>query len=200
MGENVKVDEKRSATDRLREEIRHTESDITETVHSLEQRLSPRYLRQQGVRKAKHLAWEGTAKALDYAQRTSVQAMIVGGAGAAGALWLLVRNRKSRHQVAAQKAVPALQEAGPAAKAAGAGALWLLMRRGLAGKALPAKKPAATGMALAATAVKAFLGGARATKKSGTTRPGRKTAWRGLATAIGAALGSYWYSHKGHRV
>jgi hypothetical protein len=197
MGENVKVDEKQSTAGRLREEIRHTEGDITDTVLTLEHRLSPRYLRQQGVRKVKHLAWEGTAKALDLAQRTPVQAMVL---GSAGALLMLLTNRKAHRKVAAPKAVRPPMEAGTVAKAAGAGTLWLLTRKRRGGKPEAAKKPALSGMALAATAAKAFFSGARATKKTGTTRPGKKVAWRGVATAIGAALGSYWYSHKGHRV
>lgn len=196
MGENVKTDEKRTEADRLREQIRHTESDITETVHTLELRLSPSHLRQRGVRHAKRLAWEGTAKLLDLTQRSSVQALV--GAGAAGALWMMLRNKKTGAKVAAKKAVePATQQA-TAAKAAGASALWMLMRKGMTGK--EAARSPVSGVALAATAAKAFLTGARSTKKSGTTRPGRKVAWRSLASAIGAALGSYWYSHKGHRV
>lgn len=197
MGENVKSVEKQSEADRLRAEIRHTESDITETVHTLEYRLSPSYLRQRAVRKAKFFAWRGTAKVLDAAQRTSVQAMVLGGAGAAGALWMLFSNRKVRRKMTGKPAAP---EAGTAAMAAGASALWLLLRKALGGKELAAKQPALSGMALAATAAKAFLSGARGTKKTGTTRPARKVAWRGMASAIGAALGSYWYSHKGHRV
>lgn len=163
----------------------------------MEYRLSPSYLRQRAVRKAKFFAWRGTAKVLDAAQRTSVQAMVLGGAGAAGALWMLFSNRKVRRKMTGKPAAP---EAGTAAMAAGASALWLLLRKALGGKELAAKQPALSGMALAATAAKAFLSGARGTKKTGTTRPARKVAWRGMASAIGAALGSYWYSHKGHRV
>jgi len=169
-------------------------------VQILEQKLSPRYLRQRGTRKVKHLAWHGTAKLLDFAQRTSVQASLVG----AGALWMLIRNRKVHNKTAKVSAIkpaePELHQAGPAAKAIGASALWMLMHKLNARKESSADKPAISGMALAATAAKSFLSGARASKKSGTTRPGKKVAWRGLATAIGAALGSYWYNHKGHRV
>ena len=168
----------------------------------LEQKLSPRHLRQLGTRKVKHLAWHGTAKLLDFAQRTSVQASLVG----AGALWMLIRNRKVHSKVITAKvsaikpAEPELHQAGPAAKAVGASALWMLMHKLNAREKSSAEKPAVSGMALAATAAKSFLSGARASDKSGTTRPGKKVAWRGLATAIGAALGSYWYNHKGHRV
>ena len=197
MGENIKINEQQSAAYRLREQIRHTESDITETVQTLEEKLSPRYLRQRGARNAKRLAWEGTAKLLDLAQRTTVQASLVG----AGALLMLFTNRKVRSKIMVKKAVvPEISEAGTAAKAVGATALWLLLRKNRVRREATGKKPAISGMALAATAAKAFLSGARSSKKSGTTRPGRKVAWRGLATSIGAALGSYWYSHKGHRV
>ncbi|HBG05286.1 MAG: hypothetical protein A2075_20775 [Geobacteraceae bacterium GWC2_58_44] len=197
MGEIIKINEQQSTADRLREQIRHTESDITETVQSLEQRLSPRYLRQRGSRKAKRLAWQGTAKLLEFAQRRSVQASVLG----AGALLMLISNRKVRSKITPKKpVVPERYEAGTAAKAVGATALWMLSRKPNAGKEIPARKPAVSGMALAATAAKAFLSGARASEKSGTTRPGSKAAWRGLATAIGAALGNYWYGHKEHRV
>jgi len=196
MGEDTKIDEQQSTTHRLREQIRHTESDITETVHNLEQRLSPRYLRQRGARKAKRLAWKGTAKLLDLAQHTSVQASLLG----AGALWILFRNRKVRNKIAAKVPVkPEMHQAGTTAKAVGASALWMLLRKLSSGQQKSAHK-SVSGMALAATAAKSFLSGARATKKTGTTLPGKKVAWRGLATAIGAGLGSYWYNHKGHRV
>jgi len=165
-------------------------------VHSLEERLSPRLLRQRGARKAKRLAWEGTAKLLDLAQRTSVQASLVGG----GVLLMLLKSRKARKIVARKPVVHEINPAGAVAKAVGTSALWMLMRKLNAQKETPAHKPAVSGIALAATAAKAFLSGARASDKSATTRPGRKAAWRGLATAIGAALGSYWYSHKERRV
>jgi hypothetical protein len=196
MGENIKVNEQQSRAYQLREQIRHTESDITETVHTLEQKLSPRYLRQRAARKAKRIAWEGAAKVLDLAQRTSVQASLVG----ASALFILIRNRMAHKTTSKSRVIPARHQAGTAAKATGASALWMLMRKGNARKEAPAKKPTLSGIAMAATAAKSFLSGARASEKSGTTRPGKKVAWRGLATAIGAALGSYWYSHKERRV
>ena len=195
MGENTKTNEQQSTAYRLREQIRHTEGDITETVHTLEQRLSPGNLRRRGVRKAEGLAWQGTAKLLDLAQRRSVQVSLLG----AGALWMLLGNKKVRNKMIAAKK-PAKPEAGTAVKTVGATALWLLMRKLNPRKEIAARKPAVSGIALAATAAKAFLSGSRASEKSGTTQPGRKAAWRGLATAIGAALGSYWYSHKEHRV
>ena len=136
-------------------------------MHTLERRLSPRYLREKGTRKAKLVGWQGTARFLELAQRTSVQFSLVG--AGAGALWMLL-SKRNRSKVTARKVVRRIE------------------------------KPAVSGLALAATAAKAFLSGARDTKKTGTTRPGRKQAWRGFATAIGAALGSYWYSHRERRV
>jgi hypothetical protein len=208
MGENTKIKEHESTAFRLREQIRHTESDIAETVHTLEQRLSPRYVGQRGARAAQRLAWQGTARVLDLAQRTTVQASLAMAGVGAGALWLLLRNRKAPHEgalrVPGPHAAPTQHEAGAAARLAGASALWMLARKGKERErgttAAPDRKPAVSKLALAALGAKAFLSGARSSKKSGTTRPGRKTAWRGLATAIGSALGSCWYSHKGHRV
>jgi hypothetical protein len=194
MGQNIKTHEQQSTADRLRQEIRYTESDITETVQSLEQRLSPRYLKERGLRKAKHFAWEGTAKLLGLAQRPAVQASVVG----VTALWMLLSNEKVRHKIAPKKpAARELNQTGTAAKALGATALWLLSRKS------KAEKAGVSGMALAATAAQAFLGGRRASERRGTTQPAKKAAWRGLATAIGGALSSYWYGqqrHRGHRV
>ncbi|MBU5636257.1 DUF3618 domain-containing protein [Geomonas sp. Red69] len=196
MGENVKVDEQ--SPERIREQIRHTESDITHTVQTLEQRLSPRYLKRQGMRKAKLFAWQGIAKALDLAQRTSVQVSLVGG----GALLMLLGSRRVRERVTVRTARKPAIEVHPGAavaRAAGASALWLLMRRFGGGK-VSAESTPVSGWALAATAAKAFLGGKRASEKGGTPREGGKVAWRGLATSLGAALGSYWYTHKTRRV
>lgn len=194
MGENVKVAEQTSA-DRLREQIRHTEGDITETVHTLEERLSPRYLRRKGVRNAKRLAWQGTARFLELAQRTSVQLSVLG--AGAGAVWMLLSKKSARRKLAARK-VPET-ETRTAAKL-GASLLLMLLQKRLARRRAPAGRPAVTGLGLALTAAKAFWGGARGAKKTGTTRPDRKEAWRGLATAIGAALGSNWYRRRAHRV
>lgn len=199
MGENTKVDEQRSSAERIREQIRHTESDITQTVHTIEERLSPRYLKRRGLRKAKLYAWQGVAKMLDLAQRTSVQASLIGGS----AVLMLLGNRRVRTKVTARvsrKPIVEVHPAGAAAKAVGAGALWLLMRKLGIGKEAAARKPPVSGLALAATVAKAFLSGKRASEKSGSTREGKKVAWRGLATTIGAALGNYWYTHKTHRV
>ena len=191
MGENTKVIEQHSEADKLREQIRHTESDITETVGSLEHKLSPGYLKQQGARKVKLYAWQGAARFLEVAQKRSVQMSLLG----ASALLMILGTRKG-HRAARRPAVTGFDAAGSAAKALGSGALWMLTRKRTAKE--PGEKPAISGMALAATLAKAFLGGARRTEKSGTTRPVRKDAWRGLATAIGAALGSS-YGHRGHR-
>lgn len=198
MGENIKVTEQQSSADKLREQIRYTESDITETVQTLEHRLSPRYLGQRGARKAKLVAWRGTAKLLELAQRRSVQVSVVG----VSALLVLLGARKAQHKVVRKPVITEREATGNAIRALGASALWMLLRRRLARKSLkePEEKPAVTGLALAATAAKAFLSGARRSERSGTTRPGRKEAWRGLATTIGSALASYWYSHRGHRV
>ncbi|WP_224981610.1 DUF3618 domain-containing protein [Geomonas agri] len=196
MGENVKVDEQ--SPERIREQIRHTESDITQTVQSLEQRLSPQYLKRRGVRKAKLFAWQGIAKALELAERTSVQASLVGGS----VLLMLLGNRRVRHRMkiaTGRKHVLEVQHPVPAvARAASASALWLLMRKLGGGKG--SEKAPVSGWGLAATAAKAFLGGKRASEKSGTPREGKKVAWRGLATTIGATLGNYWFTHKTRRV
>ncbi|GFO67049.1 hypothetical protein GMLC_06280 [Geomonas limicola] len=192
MGENTK--ELQSAADTLREQIRHTESDIAETVQDLEARLSPRGFGRRGLHKAGELFWQGTARLLTVAQRTPVQASLVGGS----ALWLVLRSRK-RHSTYAtplQNQHPEQHANHKAAKMAGAtGGLLMLLRKAREREV----RPPVSGLLLALTASKAFLSGARSSKKSGTTQPGRKIAWRALATALGAALGSYWYSHRGQR-
>lgn len=192
MGENVNIVEQ-SASDRLREQIRHTESDITETVQTLEDRLSPSHLRERGTRKVKLAAWRGTAKVLEFAQRRPVQLSLLG----ASALLMVLGTRKARTRAVRRPPVTGMDAAGSLAKALGAGALWMFSRR-KGSRVSQEERPAVSGLALAATAAKAFFGGKRQSEKSGTTRPGRKEAWTGLATAIGAALGSR-FSH-GHRV
>ena len=113
MGANAKITEKRPAAHRLREQIRHTESDITETANTLEQRLSPRYLAKRGARTVKRLAWQGTAKLLDLAQRAPIQASMV----LAAALWMLIRNRKGHKR----PTKPKMHSTGTETKAAGTG-------------------------------------------------------------------------------
>jgi hypothetical protein len=159
-------------------------------------------MRRRGVRKVKLLAWQGTAKLLDLAQRTPVQASLIGG-GALLPLLLIIGNRKVSKPghtatAAAKGAAPAAHWAGRTAQAAGATSLLMFLRK-VKDKEETHKQTPVSRSVLAATAVKAFLNGARSSKKGGTTRPGRKVAWRGLATAIGAALGSYWHSQKERR-
>lgn len=168
-------------------------------MQDLELRLSPNTLKKRGVRKAKIFAWQGVAKILEFAQRTSVQATLLGGS----AVLMLLGNRRVRDKATVKmRKQPVLEvhPAGPAARAVGAGALWLLMRKFGIGKEAAGRKAPVSGAALAATIAKGFLSGKRASQKSGTTREGKKVAWHGLATTIGAALGNYWFTHKTRRV
>lgn len=164
-------------------------------MHDLEERLSPSHLRREGFRKAKIAGWEGIAKVLEYAQRNAVQLTVLGGA-VSGALWLAMRDKTPRMIVKVRPNEPAGLTA---AKALGATAFMTLLQKRAQRREKRGEKPALSGMALAATAAKAFLSGARSSQKTGTTRPGKKVAWQGLATSIGAALGSSWYRHKMHR-
>jgi hypothetical protein len=192
MDQNTQTTKERPKADQLREQIRHTESDITETVHTLEQRMSPGHLRRKATRKAKIMAWQGAATFLAYAQRTPVQVSLL---GVAALLAGLGKRRHTQHQVLPKPG--AKEERKPVAAAAGLSALMLLGKRLVRGAE---RKPAASGISLAATAAKGFFSGARGTRKTGTTQPGRKLVWRNLATALGVGLGSYWYSHRGRRV
>lgn len=195
MGENIKINEQSSA-DKLREQIRHTESDITETVQTLEQRLSPSHLRREGVRKAKGLAWRGVARVMELVQQRPLQLSLL---GATAAVVIMRRSTKEHNKEQAKKV--AVESTGSAATALGMSALGILLRRALAKRGIIRQQARPIGgFALAATAAKAFLSGARGSKKSGTTRPGRKQAWRSLANAIGAALGTSWYSHRERRI
>ncbi|WP_085812100.1 DUF3618 domain-containing protein [Geoanaerobacter pelophilus] len=199
MGENIKINEQSSA-DKLREQIRHTESDITETVQSIEQRLSPANLRRQGVRKAKAVAWRGAARVMELMQQRPLQLSLLGATTAATAAVVVLRRSSRRHKEEQVKHA-AMESAGSAAKALSVSALGMLLRRVLAKRGLIEQKERPIGgVVLAATAAKAFLNGARNSRKSGTTRPGRKQAWRSLADAIGAALGTGWYGHRERRV
>uniref|UniRef100_C6E244 DUF3618 domain-containing protein n=1 Tax=Geobacter sp. (strain M21) TaxID=443144 RepID=C6E244_GEOSM len=192
MGENIKINEQSSAEE-LREQIRHTESDITETVQTLEQRLSPSHLRREGVRKAKGLAWRGVAKVMELAQQRPLQLSLLGATAAV----VIMRRSTKEHK----KEQVAVESTGSAATALGMSALGILLRRALAKRGIIRQQARPLGgFALAATAAKAFLSGARDSKKSGTTHPGRKQAWRSLANAIGAALGTSWYSNRERRI
>jgi hypothetical protein len=157
MGENTAITGRLSPADRIQQEIRYTERDIGNTIHSLEERLSPRNLRRQGIRKATRMAVHGTTNLLDYAKRKPVQVTLVG-----------------------------------------TGAVLLWMRRRKAHKAR--MRPSMAGLALATTLARAFFTGARGSAKKGTSVVGKRAAWRGLATAVGAALGTYWYNRKEGRV
>lgn len=160
--------------------------------------MSPTHLREEGVRKAKQMAWQGTAKVLELAQRRSVQLSFL---GTTSALLMLMR-RNARHRTVRRPLVSDMDLAVNAAKAVGTGALWFMMRkRNARSKEMEhgkesASRPSISGMALAATVAKAFLSGSRQSEKKGTTRPGKNEAWRGLATAIGAALGTRRYRQK----
>lgn len=154
MGENYTMTGRQSKTDKIQQEILYTEREIGDTIHILEQKLSPANLRRQGVRKATHLAVQGTANLLEFAKHKPVQVSLMG----TGALLMWMRSRRA-HQ-----------------------------------------KPAVSGIVLAGTALKAFLTGARGPAKKGTLNVGKNMVWRGLATALGAVLGTYWYGHRQGRI
>lgn len=165
-------------------------------MQTIEQRLSPSHLRQQGVRKAKGLAWRGVAKVMEVVQQRPLQLSLLGATAA-----VVIMRRSSKEHKKEQAKQLAVESTGSAARAIGMSALGILLRRALAKRGIIGQQGAPVGgVALAATAAKAFLSGARDSKKSGTTRPGRKQAWRGLANAVGAALGTSWYRHRGRRV
>lgn len=110
------------------------------------------------------------------------------------------RNVRERVTFKKRRAAPNNFPTGPMAKAVGATALWWLSTKTKEKKVKPDDKPSISRLTWAATAANAFMNGARASRKRGSTRPGRNKAWRGLAMAVGSALGSYWYSHRAQRV
>lgn len=97
-------------TERMQEEIRHTEDEIRRTVHTIEDRLSPSNLKRQAVRKAKHYFFKGLADAITFVQHRPLQTAMAG----TGALLLLTRKKRPRSK---QRTATRMELAGTAAKA-----------------------------------------------------------------------------------
>lgn len=117
MGENTEMTGKEhTPTERMQEEIRHTEAEIRKTVHTIEGRLSPANLKREALRKSKHYIFKGIAEAIGFVQRKPVQTALAG----TGAILLLARGMKkprSRERTATR-----MELAGTAAKAFVSGA------------------------------------------------------------------------------
>lgn len=109
MGENTEVTGQ-DPLDRIHRDIRHTEADISKTVHSIEQKLSPANLKRQAVRKAQNYVWKSVASVLDLVQRRPLQAALVG----TGALFMMLRRKRPRSRA---KTAAGMELAGTAAKA-----------------------------------------------------------------------------------
>ena len=116
MGENIEMTgSEQNPKERMQEEIRHTESDIRETVHTIENRLSPANLKRQAMRKVKYYFFRGMADAIGFVQRKPVETALAG----TGALLLLARRKNPRSKA---RTATRMELAGTAAKAFVSGA------------------------------------------------------------------------------
>jgi hypothetical protein len=116
MGENTEMTGKdQNPTERMQQDIRHTEEEIRKTVHTIEDRLSPSNLKRQAMRKAKHYLFKGIADSIGFVQRKPMQTALAG----TGALLLLARRKNPRSK---QRTATRMEIAGTAAKAFVSGA------------------------------------------------------------------------------
>lgn len=81
---------KREPTVLMQEEIRHTEAEITDTLHSIEAKLAPRRLKEQAKAKLVNGAVNGAVRLGYTIKRQPVPSAAIG----AGVLWLLRRRAR----------------------------------------------------------------------------------------------------------
>ncbi|SNB46785.1 DUF3618 domain-containing protein [Geobacter sp. DSM 9736] len=111
MGENIEMTGTQiNQTDRIQADIRHTEAQISQTVHTLEERLSPSNLKRQAVQKARHSLLVGAARVMEFVERKPVPTALAG----AGIILLMVL--KSRRHARAESRGTGKEIAGAAAK------------------------------------------------------------------------------------
>lgn len=99
-------------TEEIQEEIRQTESEISHTLSTIEERLSPKHLKQEMKSKLKHYTLAGVVKVTEACKRKPIPAALIG----VGALVFLVRrlttgrHRKRSLATGAAKVVEAMPE------------------------------------------------------------------------------------------
>src|SRR6266508_1855717 len=83
-------------TEKIRQEIRHTEAEITDTLHSIEGKFTPTHLREEMRDKLRYYSITGVTKLTETVRRRPISAALVG----AGALWFIIRRRRKRGKTA----------------------------------------------------------------------------------------------------
>ncbi len=77
-------------TDRIRQEIRFTEAEITDTLQTIEKRFAPAHIKAEAKVKMKEYSLMGFYKVTDAIRKKPVPAALIG----AGALYLIFRKKK----------------------------------------------------------------------------------------------------------
>lgn len=97
-------------TDKIREEIRSTEAEITDTLQSIEKRFAPAHIKAEAKIKVKEYSLMGFYKVTDTIRKKPVPAALIG----AGVLYLIFRKKKpSRHDRYQQLPGAAMMEVVP---------------------------------------------------------------------------------------
>ncbi|GAB7025566.1 hypothetical protein [Geotalea toluenoxydans] len=77
-------------TDRIREEIRYTEAEITDTLQTIEKRFAPAHMKAEAKVKLREYSLTGLVKITEAVKKKPVPAALIG----VGALWLIFRKKK----------------------------------------------------------------------------------------------------------
>jgi hypothetical protein len=83
-------------TDRIREEIRSTEAEITDTLQNIEHRFTPSHIKAEAKVKLREYSLTGLVKVTETVRRKPVPTALI----VVGALWLLFRKKKKHHHQA----------------------------------------------------------------------------------------------------
>lgn len=80
-------------TDRIREEIRYTEAEISDTLQNIEQRFTPAHIKSEAKVKAKEYSQMAFYKVTETIRHKPVPAALIG----AGVLYLIFRKKNKHH-------------------------------------------------------------------------------------------------------
>lgn len=96
-------------TEKIREEIRSTEAEITDTLQTIEKRFAPSHIKAEAKVKIKEYSLTGLVKVTEAVQKKPGVAALIG----LGALLLIFRKKKKKHYREAELPGAALMEALP---------------------------------------------------------------------------------------
>lgn len=86
-------------TDQIRQEIRSTEADISETLHTIEKRFAPAHIKAEAKVKLKEYSIIGLIKITDAIKKKPVPAALIG----AGLLYFMFRKKTGRRKTDKQQ-------------------------------------------------------------------------------------------------